>query len=87
MPLSRTFPGPMADAPGRNAPCPCGSGEKYKHCCQGQDTGNKVSTWAAIMIGLVLLLGAVMAGMAISGGGTPDCPPDTVWSEAHQHCH
>jgi hypothetical protein len=20
-------------APGRNAPCPCGSGQKYKHCC------------------------------------------------------
>ncbi|MCU0727199.1 MAG: SEC-C domain-containing protein, partial [Planctomycetes bacterium] len=19
--------------PGRNAPCPCGSGRKYKHCC------------------------------------------------------
>ncbi|MFQ5414308.1 MAG: SEC-C metal-binding domain-containing protein [Phycisphaerae bacterium] len=21
------------DAPGRNDPCPCGSGKKYKHCC------------------------------------------------------
>ncbi|MEG2355650.1 MAG: SEC-C metal-binding domain-containing protein, partial [Clostridia bacterium] len=20
-------------APGRNQPCPCGSGKKYKHCC------------------------------------------------------
>jgi hypothetical protein len=20
----------------RNAPCPCGSGKKYKHCCSGQ---------------------------------------------------
>jgi predicted aspartyl protease len=20
-------------SPGRNAPCPCGSGKKYKHCC------------------------------------------------------
>lgn len=19
--------------PGRNAPCPCGSGRKYEHCC------------------------------------------------------
>ncbi len=23
---------------GRNAPCPCGSGRKYKHCCLGQAT-------------------------------------------------
>jgi hypothetical protein len=21
----------------RNAPCPCGTGKKYKHCCYGQD--------------------------------------------------
>ena len=21
----------------RNAPCPCGSGKKYKHCCYGND--------------------------------------------------
>jgi len=21
--------------PGRNSPCPCGSGKKYKHCCGG----------------------------------------------------
>lgn len=23
---------------GRNDPCPCGSGKKYKHCCIGKDT-------------------------------------------------
>ncbi|MBI9082825.1 MAG: methionyl aminopeptidase [Desulfobacterales bacterium] len=23
------------DKPGRNDPCPCGSGRKYKHCCYG----------------------------------------------------
>lgn len=22
-----------AKRPGRNEPCPCGSGKKYKHCC------------------------------------------------------
>jgi SEC-C motif-containing protein len=22
--------------PGRNDPCPCGSGKKYKHCCLGR---------------------------------------------------
>jgi len=26
------------DAPGRNDPCPCGSGKKYKKCCLGSDT-------------------------------------------------
>lgn len=28
-PTRMTTPG----APGRNQPCPCGSGKKYKHCC------------------------------------------------------
>jgi hypothetical protein len=23
--------------PGRNNPCPCGSGKKYKHCCLPKD--------------------------------------------------
>ena len=23
--------------PGRNEPCHCGSGRKYKHCCTGKD--------------------------------------------------
>ncbi|MBN2431362.1 MAG: anaerobic sulfatase maturase [Acidobacteria bacterium] len=26
-------PDPSPAKPGRNAPCPCGSGRKYKHCC------------------------------------------------------
>ena len=24
------------EAPGRNDPCPCGSGKKYKKCCWGK---------------------------------------------------
>jgi SEC-C motif-containing protein len=23
---------------GRNDPCPCGSGKKYKHCCLGKSS-------------------------------------------------
>ena len=30
---STTATGPQAGLPSRNAPCPCGSGKKYKHCC------------------------------------------------------
>ncbi len=29
----------MAAKVGRNDPCPCGSGRKYKHCCQAKDAG------------------------------------------------
>jgi len=29
---------------GRNAPCPCGSGKKYKHCCGGSAHAKKTNT-------------------------------------------
>jgi hypothetical protein len=29
--------GPPAHRPGRNEPCHCGSGRKYKHCCLEKD--------------------------------------------------
>ena len=34
-----TFPmtTPNNARPGRNEPCPCGSGRKYKHCCLAKD--------------------------------------------------
>lgn len=31
--LERPVARPVAAPPGRNAPCPCGSGKRYKHCC------------------------------------------------------
>ena len=34
--LARTWDCEMKAEPGRNSPCPCGSGRKYKHCCLGQ---------------------------------------------------
>lgn len=27
---------------GRNQPCPCGSGKKYKHCCLNRDQASRV---------------------------------------------
>ena len=32
---SPAFPYRAARKPGRNEPCPCGSGQKYKRCCVG----------------------------------------------------
>jgi hypothetical protein len=50
--------------PGRNDPCPCGSGKKYKHCCALKETESRLSLatrlWYAL-IGLTLLIGAWLA--------------------------
>ena len=34
-PTPRIRPSPVAAAVGRNSPCPCGSGRKFKKCCGG----------------------------------------------------
>ncbi len=80
----------MSDEPGRNDPCPCGSGEKYKHCCRGRTPWYKNTTILGIGIGVLLLAGLLLFGAVVSGqlgGDRPDCPSGQVWSEAHGHCH
>lgn len=48
-------------AHGRNAPCPCGSGKKYKHCCALKTQKSPWSTRiVAVLIALALLTGAVV---------------------------
>lgn len=80
----------MADEPGRNDPCPCGSGEKYKHCCMNETAWYEHPSLSGIGIVLIILIVLILFGIAFYDGGTtsaPDCPPGQVWSEAHGHCH
>lgn len=81
----------MSSSPRRNDPCPCGSGRKYKQCCQDEVSWRDNSLVMGVGVALLLVLGLVLASMAFSrlGGGEapPDCPPGQVWSEAHGHCH
>ncbi len=37
----------MSTHPGRNEPCPCGSGKKYKHCCLLKDEAAERETATA----------------------------------------
>jgi len=76
----------------RNASCPCGSGLKIKHCCDGQAPKNRSSRWTGLAVGLVLLAGLFVVGMALSqgddGSGPPGpAPPGKVWSPEHGHWH
>jgi hypothetical protein len=78
----------MAKKPERNDPCHCGSNKKYKNCCMEKDNSKLGSKAGMVVVGLVVLLTLVIAFMVFSGGNPPvDCPPGTVWSDAHQHCH
>lgn len=60
---------------GRNEPCPCGSGLKYKVCCLGKDTTSTPtrrypgSYMAIAVVGVVL---AVIVAQTFFGTATPD---------------
>lgn len=80
----------MPSTQGRNDPCACGSGRKYKQCCQGKASlaPSSTSRIALITVGVVVLLGLVIMGASLfRGGANANCPPGTAWSTAHQHCH
>ena len=67
---------------GRNAPCPCGSGHKYKHCC-----GDKERTFlTAPGLLLVLIVGGV-AVAAMIGALKSEPSAGQVWSPEHRHYH
>jgi len=72
---------------GRNEPCPCGSGRKFKHCCLKKKSSMPVAT-RFLIAALMLLLAGVIA--AIISTATAEKHPDMqgkVWSEEHQHWH
>ncbi len=78
--------------PGRNQPCPCGSGRKYKHCCERKRSGradfrDSLAKSFFYLIGplAIVIIGAVIIS---SYFGEDDSPgPGTVWSAAHAHWH
>jgi len=73
---------------GRNDPCVCGSGKKYKQCCEGKtiERSNKVTKWAAIVFCGLLLIGALAMASSIINNDAP-VVPGKVWSPEHQHWH
>ncbi len=75
---------------GRNDRCPCGSGHKYKNCCEGKANRISIAGWVAI---LTVLVAAGIVGVLIFTAARsdvariPTCPPGQVWSAEHGHCH
>ena len=63
---------------GRNDPCPCGSGKKYKQCCERKTNALSPTAWLAI-VGLeetteqpkALASGTTMTGTALFFGVVP----------------
>jgi hypothetical protein len=77
-----------AAALGRNSPCPCGSGRKFKHCCARKRNGLPlVSRLSLLALAVILFGGLIYFVASLDEFATPSAGPQRVWSEAHQHWH
>lgn len=76
----------MATTVGRNAPCPCGSGKKYKRCCALKPRQEMtVKSWLLLsVIGLMLLAGAAIGIASLDDLGERQGPA-RVWHGDHWH--
>jgi hypothetical protein len=68
---------------GRNEPCPCGSGKKFKRCCEAKAAGSRTGTM------VLLVVGALLAAIFLFALMDRDRGPgvNRVWSEEHGHYH
>jgi hypothetical protein len=72
---------------GRNDPCPCGSGKKYKRCCEGTQRSGQNSR-VMVFVVLAILAGAIAAAVTSLGeDASPVAAPGRVWSPEHGHYH
>lgn len=70
---------------GRNESCPCGSGLKYKHCCEGIKPWYKEPRWIGILIAATLAVAVALAWGQLTGQDTVE--QGRVWSPEHGHYH
>ena len=67
---------------GRNDPCPCGSGKKFKHCCESKKPA-ATSRWILALVAGAILV-AIIAAISNARGTSG---PRGVWSPEHGHYH
>jgi hypothetical protein len=76
--------GPKA---GRNDLCPCGSGKKFKRCCETKQQRSRGSLLMVVMVAAILA-GALFAGIkSFTDDSVPAGTPGRTWSVEHGHYH
>jgi hypothetical protein len=72
---------------GRNAPCSCGSGKKYKNCCLAKKSAVPVSQILLGTLFVLIILGGLIGLFTAFRSSDPSSTEGRVWSEEHQHWH
>ena len=71
--------------PGRNDLCPCGSGRKFKKCCESKGRSQTNGRLMMVLVGAAVAA-AIIVGIASFTGGR-ETGPSRVWSAEHGHYH
>ena len=71
---------------GRNDSCPCGSGKKYKKCCELKLQKSRGNTALLVIVGLLMAAG-VATGISSFMSDKDVARPGGVWSAEHGHYH
>ena len=71
---------------GRNDLCHCGSGRKYKKCCEAKERGGGARNRMMLIVVGGAVLAALVAGIA-SFTGERAAGPTRLWSTEHGHYH
>jgi len=73
---------------GRNEPCPCGSGKKFKKCCEGKaDASAKMRSRGLVAVLIVVLLIVVVSVVIELRSDDVPVQTERVWSPEHGHYH
>ena len=70
---------------GRNDTCPCGSGKKFKHCCESKKAGSNRMTSLMLVVVAVAIVAAILASVFTEGDTSAGA--GKVWSAEHGHYH
>ena len=70
---------------GRNDACPCGSGRKYKRCCEAKETRGGSRLLLMAVGGAII--GALILGITQFGRDEGASGPRRVWDSQHGHYH
>ena len=73
--------------PGRNDICLCGSGKKYKKCCELKQHNKRGNTFLLVMVGLLMAAGVVAGITAFTTDRGHTGASQGVWSPEHGHYH
>ena len=66
---------------GRNERCPCGSGKKFKQCCESKKGGVPSGVIA------LAIVGAIIAAIIVVVSNARSTSAGRVWSVEHGHYH